>query len=248
MTEPQTVAVQLADVTRSVGKRKVFNRLNADFHVGQLTVIQVEKGPGRALLARLLAGLSEPDAGRIHRLGAPAPVVGAPGGFTIGGSAMRGLRLRAEVYNVEFDSYVEQLSGLLRSPEKLRGPVSNLEPFDRAVVTFASAFLLPCSHYIVDGQFLPVMGEAADALRPLMEETQSRAAMISIRSENENAFRIKPDRIGLIKHGVLAFRDPDAAPDPEPKPETETETETDLDMEPDPDNEDDEQERRDAFP
>ena len=209
MTTPETEPppVVLEEVSHRIGPRVVLDKVSGTIPAGALVQIQVEKGPARPFLGRMLGGLQTPQSGRIRRNGHPGPLMGAPLGFAVNGTVTQGLRLRAAAYGVEFAPYFEGVRALMRAPGAVRRPLSELGAFDRVIVLFAGALLLPCSHFVAPNNVLPAERDAARRLEPTLEGARDRTTIIWLANEGQKSARIKPDLVGRLKRGTLSFDD-----------------------------------------
>lgn len=70
ITQVKTPAFAFHDVTRRFGAKSVLTGINLEAEQGQFLAIIGKNGCGKSTLLRLLAGLDQPDGGRIER--APA--------------------------------------------------------------------------------------------------------------------------------------------------------------------------------
>lgn len=99
-------ALILEDVTKHAHGKRVLSGLSLHVAVGELVIVRAPKGAEKTTLARLIAGQTLPDQGRIWRVGPCAPPPGVTWGFTQGAPVVRGLDLRAAVYDVDTRDYV----------------------------------------------------------------------------------------------------------------------------------------------
>jgi len=120
------------------------------------------------------------EGGAVLRGGPVGPTLSSPMGFNTGGTALRGLELRAAAYGLELDPYVNAVASLLRDPEDLRQPVMTLGPSERLTILYGSALLLPCTHYTNNSGPLPADKRAKAALKPLFREVRKRAGFICL--------------------------------------------------------------------
>jgi energy-coupling factor transporter ATP-binding protein EcfA2 len=200
-----TTALSLRGVARNSGGKALFRNVSADFYAGEITLITGGRGFARIELSRLLSGLSSPDQGRINRVGKPGPTPGAATGFDVGGPVMRGLEMRAAAYGIALNGYAEAIASLMRAPGLLRKPLGKLAAFDRQIVLFGGAYLLPCSHYVTEKALLPTEPAARKALAPLFRQAQSRAAMITLGDKAGMGAETQPHRTAVLFESGLEF-------------------------------------------
>ncbi len=167
-------------VSKRSGKKIVLNGMNLRVRAGEVVTIIGGAAGAKAILTRVLNGQLGADGGSVLRAGPAGPTLSAPMGFNMGGTALRGLELRAAAYGIDLDAYVNAVAGLLRDPEELRKPLVAMSPGDRLTVLYGSALLLPCTHYTNNSGPLPADKRAKAVLRPLFREVRKRAAFICL--------------------------------------------------------------------
>lgn len=167
-------------VSRRSGKKVVLNGMNLRVRAGEVVTIIGGAAGAKALLTRVLNGQLGADGGSVLRAGPAGPTLSSPMGFNMGGTALRGLELRAAAYGVDLDGYVNAVANLLRDPEELRKPLAAMSPGDRLTILYGSALLLPCTHYTNNSGPLPADKRAKAVLRPLFREVRKRAAFICL--------------------------------------------------------------------
>jgi len=59
------ILIQLKNVTKSFGERKVLEKVNLDVHAGETLVIIGRSGVGKSTILKLMAGLAMPDSGEV---------------------------------------------------------------------------------------------------------------------------------------------------------------------------------------
>lgn len=172
--------IVLDRVSKRSGKKTVLNGMNLRVRAGEVvSIIGGAAGP-KSILTRVLNGQLGADGGSVLRAGPAGPTLSTPMGFNMGGTALRGLELRAAAYGVDLDVYVNAVAGLLRDPEELRKPLAALAPSERLIILYGSALLLPCTHYTNNSGPLPADKRAKAALRPLFREARKRAGFICL--------------------------------------------------------------------
>jgi ABC-type lipoprotein export system ATPase subunit len=62
---------ELAGVSKTYGRRSIFDGLHAGFHRGVMSAVIGRSGSGKSTLLAMLAGLERPDAGEVRVLGRP---------------------------------------------------------------------------------------------------------------------------------------------------------------------------------
>lgn len=198
-----TVAVALEGVVKRVGGRVVLSGATAAFRIGEMTLIRGGRGSGKTSLARLLSGATHPDAGRVRRIGWPAPIVGAAAGFAAAAPALRGLELRAAAYGLDSTAYVAAVTALMRDPQALRRDFGRVVGPDRTALLYGSAYLTLAPIYVADGALLAGDLALKAALAPLLAAARRRAAVIWIADEHANPAPHHPDRVLRLRDGAV---------------------------------------------
>ena len=190
-------------VSKRSGKKIVLNGMNLRVRAGEVvSIIGGAAGP-KAVLMRLLNGQLGADGGAVLRAGQAGPTLSTPMGFNLGGTALRGLELRAAAYGVELDPYVNAVAALLRDPEDLRKPLAALAPADRMTVLYGSALLLPCTNYTNNSGPLPADKRAKAVLRPLFREVRKRAGFICLEKRMSTREKFPNQRFLRLHAGQL---------------------------------------------
>jgi hypothetical protein len=199
------VALALEGVAKSAGKRCVVTDVSASFRCGELTVIRASRGEGKTTLARLLAGQTYPDRGRIWRRSAAAPLVGAAWGFRAGSPVWVGLELRAAGYGLPATEYIGRIERILENPKAIREEFGQLAGRDRAAIVYASSWLVPSSLYVVDGTPLPTDKVLRPKLKPLFEHARRDAAIVWITDSTTRTDAYEPAHESWVGAGRLHF-------------------------------------------
>ena len=196
-------ALSLERVVKKAGRKRVLDDVTASFETGSLTLIRGRRGAGKTILARLLAGQSMPDSGRVRRIGLPAPLVGSGMGFQSGAPVARGLELRASAHGLDYRRYRDAVLAFLKDPDVLDRDFGRLVGTDRGALLYASAYLLPAPIYVIDGTPLPGDKPLREALTPLVDRARSDAAVIWIADDGVNPAAYRLDRELRLEAGAL---------------------------------------------
>ncbi len=223
----------LDKVLKRSGKKNVLNGMTLRVRAGEVVTIIGGAAGAKAVLTRVLNGQLGVDRGSVLRAGLAGPTLSSPMGFNMGGTALRGLELRAAAYGIDLDTYVNSVAGLLRNPEELRKPLAAMSPSDRMTILYGSALLLPCTNYTNNSGPLPADKRARAALRPLFREVRKRAGFICLNKRmttretfpNQRFLRLHTGRLFTIEEfdAMMEQERSTKAPKPDQKaPEVET--------------------------
>lgn len=206
MTRPDPlVALEFVGVVKRVRDKTVLSGVSGRFLAGEMTLVRAARGAGKTTFARLAAGQTAPERGRIRAAGTPAPLVGSAWGFQSGAPVRLGLELRAASYGVSLRDYTARIAALLDAPAVLDGEFGALVGRDRAVLVHAAAWLIPSPVYVIDGAPLPADRLVRPKLAPLLDAARARAAVIWIAEEQTKAEAYAPEREARLEDGRLRF-------------------------------------------
>lgn len=177
---------------------------DALFGAGELALVETADRASAALLAELLTGRREAESGRLRRAGAAAPLIPSDWGFEPGTAIEDGLGLRAAACGLDRRGFVDAVAGLLDRRDALDRSLPEVAAEERAVVTFASGYLVPAPLYIVLGAPLPEVPAARRRLEPLLARARRDAAVICIAARGSVGMgQIAFDRRFMLADGKL---------------------------------------------
>ena len=207
------VVLSCTGVAKQIGARTVLRDLDFALRVGELALVRASRGAGKTTLAKLLCGQTDPNEGRILRRSRPAPLIGSSHGFQPGAPALRGLDIRAAAHGVESSAYVLAVASFMEDPNALRRPFSEIVGRDRAMLLFASSWLLPSAVYVADGSPLPNDPEMRERLWPLYEAARARGGIVWITDERSRQGPFLADSFYRLAGGTLASTPPEPRTD-----------------------------------
>lgn len=193
----------LDGVSKRLGRRMALDGAAAEFHAGEIYIVTGGSHRARGVVARVLSGQSPIDSGRIVRRGRVAPLLGVSMGMNNVATVLRGLEVRASAYDLDRDRYFERIAELLDNPGVLRRHPRDLGPVDKALIQYASAYLLPCAAYVCDGAPLPGEDTAKERLTPLIAEARERGAIICFGRKPTMASELGDRRLARLTEGRL---------------------------------------------
>lgn len=141
------------------GDERIFGPLDLHVDAGEALLIEGGNGAGKTSLVRVLAGLSEPEAGEIEWLGSPLPWPRPPGCFALLGHH---LGLKAELSALENLRFRVGLDGLRSGAAPMAAlhsvglegyealPLQTLSAGQRKRVALAALLLNPAPMWLLD--------------------------------------------------------------------------------------------------
>lgn len=215
MTEEKTPAIEVTDVSKSLGPNLVLKNVNLTVAYGEIVGIIGPNASGKTLLLRLLCGLAYPDEGRIVTGG---KLIGPQGGGTL-----------AEVgILIETPGFLPHLSGMdnLRLLAMLRGKIGDkeiaaamqrvgLNPTDRRPVKAYSMGMrqrLGIAQAIMEYPRILLLDEPTNALDPeysndflaMLRELRDQGVAIVLTSHELEEVKAVADRVLTLKNGILS--------------------------------------------
>ncbi|MDN5363090.1 MAG: type transport system ATP-binding protein [Eubacteriales bacterium] len=214
MTEEKTPAIEVTDVSKSLGPTLILKNVNLTVAYGEIVGIIGPNASGKTLLLRLLCGLAYPDEGRIITGG---KLIGPQGGGTL-----------AEVgILIETPGFLPHLSGMdnLRLLAMLRGKIGDTEiaaamqrvglnPTDRRPVKAYSMGMrqrLGIAQAIMERPRILLLDEPTNALDPeysndflaMLRELRDQGVAIVLTSHELEEVKAVADRVLTLKNGIL---------------------------------------------
>lgn len=215
MTEEKTPAIEVTDVSKSLGPTLILKNVNLTVAYGEIVGIIGPNASGKTLLLRLLCGLAYPDKGRIVTGG---KLIGPQGGGTL-----------AEVgILIETPGFLPHLSGMdnLRLLAMLRGKIGDkeiaaamqrvgLNPTDRRPVKAYSMGMrqrLGIAQAIMEHPRILLLDEPTNALDPeysndflaMLREMRDQGVAIVLTSHELEEVKAVADRVLTLKNGILS--------------------------------------------
>lgn len=128
----------------------VADRVDAVFPAGRTVGLLGRNGAGKSTLLRMIAGLVEPDAGQILRIGTVSWPVGFAGSFHGDLTGAENVRFVARVYGIDTDELVEYAAGFAELGAQFNAPFRTYSAGMRARLAFAVSMGVPFDTYLVD--------------------------------------------------------------------------------------------------
>lgn len=203
--------ITLVDVSRRIGQgRQSRNILLPTSHVfgpKERVGILADRGSGKSIIARLLAGIEQPDEGHVLRLGRVSWPVGHAGMLHPDVTVAENIQLIADILGedpLELTAICLRVTGL---ESMLDAPTKSISPAGRSGLAFCLSLAIACETYIVD----EATGFGTGAQRDLSE------AMFLRRMSDAGAIILasNPRTIGRFCTRVIALVDARLVPCPD---------------------------------
>lgn len=197
------VVMEARRLTRGYGRKIVLSDLDLTLRAGEAVVILGRRNAGKSVLARVLAGVTPPDAGHLRSAAPVAPLVGSPMGFGSTASVERDLGLRAAAYGISTRDHMADVAALLDDPDVLRLPFNRLDGVSRVLLTYGASYLTPSDIYIADAVPVPQVPAAQARIGALFRAARQRAAVLWLVSAAGGLRALAPDRCFALEDGRL---------------------------------------------
>jgi multiple sugar transport system ATP-binding protein len=209
----------ISKVSKSFEDTHAVNDLNIDIASGELVVLLGPSGAGKTTTLRLVAGLEQPDTGRIH-IGGQDVTQFAP--------AMRDVTFVFQQYSLyphlnvydnlafplrsplrkikesEIKTRVEEVARMLRMEDKLKNPATKLSGGQMQRVAIGRALVRNPAVYLMDEPLSSLDAKLRNDLRLEIKRIQNDtgATMLYVTHDQVEALTLA-SRIGVLDHGNL---------------------------------------------
>jgi ABC-type Fe3+/spermidine/putrescine transport system ATPase subunit/nucleotide-binding universal stress UspA family protein len=211
------MSIALSELSKRYGEQLVVNRVSLEVRAGELFVLLGSSGSGKSTVLRLIAGLIEPDGGRIELAGRDvtrlAPQARGTGfvfqnysifrHMTVADNIAFGLRIR-RVPAAERRQRCEELLDLIglaglgaRYPDQLSGGQQQRVALARALAYRPAVLLLDEPFGALD---VKIRGQLRQSLKAI--QRQLGVTTILVTHDQDEAFELA-DRLGVIEAGRL---------------------------------------------
>ena len=184
------MTIQLQDICKSIDGKEVLKNISWEIGSDDCFLLTGPSGSGKTMLLRLILRLEKPDSGSVNLLGdykydvVNAGVVFQEDRLCEQFSAVENVAMVNERLSERVAA--EELAKFLRE-ERLRIPVSDLDPVERRLVVMIRACIIPSDILLLDEPF-----------RGMDQELQSRAvAYIRAKAGHKGIVFVQQDDTGL---------------------------------------------------
>ena len=200
------------------GKRRILERLDIEIGGRGTLVLMGPNGAGKSVLARVLAGLVEPTAGRVTWAGTPPDRRRAP---RLGFVFQRPVHLRRSVLaNVTYALAVAGVPKPKRTERALaalaRGRIAHLAHAPARVLSGGEQQLLSIARALATEPEILILDEPTSALDPaattaiedLLGEVRTQGVRVVLITHDLGQARRLADEVAFLHHGRLVERTP----------------------------------------
>jgi capsular polysaccharide transport system ATP-binding protein len=161
-------------------------------------------GSGKSTLLRMIAGASDPDAGRIHRGARLSWPLGFAGGFHPSLTGAQNARFVARIYGVDTDDMLEKVEDFAELGAFLNERVETYSSGMKARLAFGVSMAVDFDVYLVDE--ITAVGDAAFRRKcaAAFEAKRSKADIIMV-SHSTGVIREYCDSGVVLENGTLTY-------------------------------------------
>ena len=130
--------------------KQVLDRQTHCFQRGTVTALLGRNGAGKSSLLRILAGITLPNAGQIHRGGTVSWPVAFSGGLHGDMTGIGNIRFVARLYRRDTSDMVRYCREMSELGDNLKMPVKTFSSGMRARLAFSMSMAVPFDFYLID--------------------------------------------------------------------------------------------------
>jgi capsular polysaccharide transport system ATP-binding protein len=182
----------------------IMNDVSMTFPRGRSVGLLGRNGSGKSTLLRMIAGASDPDSGRIHRLGRLSWPLGFSGGFHPSLTGAQNARFVARIYGIDTDDMIAKVEDFAELGPFLHERVETYSSGMKARLAFGVSMAVDFDVYLVDE--ITAVGDSAFRRKCLQafEDKRAKADVIMV-SHSPGMIREYCDSGVVLEHGTLAY-------------------------------------------
>jgi capsular polysaccharide transport system ATP-binding protein len=199
---------ELQNVTKTYKAKRQRNRVLNDvsfrFPKGKNVAIMGNNGAGKSTLMRLLAGIEQPDRGRIFREGRTSWPMGFSGGFNGSMTGLENVRFVSRLYGQDTERVTDYVCSFADLGDALRMPIRTYSSGMKARLAFGLSMAIDFNCYLVDE--ITAVGDKSfrTRCREAFDEKLSKASLVMI-SHSTSTIREYCDCGILLHNGEITY-------------------------------------------
>ncbi|WP_341367039.1 ABC transporter ATP-binding protein [Yoonia sp. BS5-3] len=146
--------IELQHVSKSYqlkGVRKaIVDDLSFTFPTARNVAIMGQNGAGKSTLMRMIAGVEQPDSGRIYRSTMVSWPLGFSGGFNGSMTGLENTRFVARIYNQDTEAVIDYVKWFSELGPSLNLPIKTYSSGMRARLAFGLSMAIDFQVYLID--------------------------------------------------------------------------------------------------
>ncbi len=200
--------LELTDVSKSYKMKRVRKVILDDvsfrFPDGRNIAIMGRNGAGKSTMMRLLAGIEQPDRGRVMRDNRVSWPMGFSGGFNGSMTGLENVRFVARLYGQDTERVIDYVKDFADLGDSLRLPIRTYSSGMKARLAFGLSMAIDFDCYLIDE--ITAVGDKSFRSRSkrVFDEKLSGSSVIMI-SHSLSTIREYCDCGVFLKDGGLAF-------------------------------------------
>lgn len=184
--------IELVNVTKSYnlkGVRKaIVEDLSFTFPKSRNVAIMGQNGAGKSTLMRMIAGVEQPDSGRVYRSTIVSWPLGFAGGFNGSMTGLENARFVARIYNQDTENIIDYVKGFSELGPSLNLPIKTYSSGMKARLAFGLSMAIDFRVYLID------------------EITAVGDEQFKIKSQQVFSEKLATSQIIMISHSERAIR------------------------------------------
>lgn len=146
--------IELVNITKSYGtgtiRKPIVQDLNFTFPKDRNVAIMGSNGAGKSTLLRIIAGVEQPDSGRVYRSTQVSWPLGFAGGFNGSMTGLENVRFVARIYNQDTEAVIDYVKSFAELGPSLRLPISTYSSGMKARLAFGLSMAIDFDVYLID--------------------------------------------------------------------------------------------------
>jgi len=208
----------LSNAVRFKNERRRYHyglhRVNLTAKPGDKIGIVGRNGAGKTTLLRTLAGIYEPDMGRVTRVGKTVPLINLSMGMDMYASGVRNVELRGTLYGMDHSEIEETIKDVRAFSELgsfLDEPIRTYSSGMLARLSFAIATAVKADIILMDEWISAGDKRFVDRAEKRMEDMLRNDRIVFLASHSAALVRKWCNRILVIDGGKILYDDPDVS-------------------------------------